>query len=123
MTPDVVSTPSRITGAETDKLPMEAKRGGRKVSQSRGVRTWNVFAERLARYLVSIEIACIPQLLGRRIYILKHLRGYLTQARGRDLINIISFYLIATNSFTIYVKVPPVYPAYITRVFWTSAPI
>ena len=63
LTPDVVATLSGITGAQTDKLTMGARRCGRKFSGSTSVRTRKVFAERLAKYLVSIEIACIPRLL------------------------------------------------------------
>ena len=67
LTPDVVSTPSGIMKAQTDKLAMGAKRCGREFSGSTSVRTQVEFAELRARYLISIELACIPRLLRRGI--------------------------------------------------------
>jgi len=67
LTPDLVSTPSGITDAQTDKLTMGAKRCGREFSVSTSVRTQVKFAELGARYLISIELACIPRLLRRGI--------------------------------------------------------
>jgi len=60
-------TPSGIMEAQTDKLTMGAKRGGREFSRSTSVRTQVKFAELRARYLVSIELACIPRFLRRGI--------------------------------------------------------
>jgi len=63
LTPDVVSTLSGIIGAQTDKLTMGARRYVREFSGVTSVRTQKVFADLLVRYLVSTEMACIPQLL------------------------------------------------------------
>jgi len=52
---------------QTPKLTMGAKRCGREFSGSTSVRTQVKFAELRARYLVSIELACIPRLLRRGI--------------------------------------------------------
>jgi len=62
LTPDVVSTPSGIMGAQTDKLTMGARRYVRELSGFTSVRTQKLFADLLVRYLVSIEMACIPRL-------------------------------------------------------------
>jgi len=45
LTPDVVSTPSGITEAQTEKLAMGAKRCGREFSGSTSVPTQVKFAE------------------------------------------------------------------------------
>ena len=52
----MVSTPSGITRALTDKLTMGARRSGREFLESTRVRTQRGVAQLLARYLVSIEI-------------------------------------------------------------------
>jgi len=57
LTPDVVSTPSGIMKAQTDKLALGAKKCGREFSGSTSVRTQVKFAELRTRYLVSIELA------------------------------------------------------------------
>jgi len=67
LTPDVVSTPSGITEAQTDKFTMGLRRCGRKVSGSTSVHTQVRFAEFWARYLGSIELLCIPRLVRQGI--------------------------------------------------------
>jgi len=61
------SIPSGITEAQTHKLTMGARRCGKQFSGPTSVGTQIGFPEVLARYLVSIEIACMPRLLRHGI--------------------------------------------------------
>ena len=63
LTPDVVSTPSGVMKAQTDKLAMGAKMCGGEFSGSTSVCTQVKFTELQARYLISIELACTSRLL------------------------------------------------------------
>jgi len=108
LTPDVVSTPSGIMKEQTDKLALGAKKCGRELLGSTSVRTQVKFAELRARYLVSIELACIPRTHRHGIKYRGIFAAIKTQqARRRDLINIISYlhFYIVTNTSTIYAQV------------------
>ena len=67
MIPSVVSIPLGRKEVQTDKLIIGEKRSTREFSGLKGVHTQVKFVELLARYLGTIELACILQLLRHRI--------------------------------------------------------